>query len=485
MRRTAAGWSHEAFKRTACANDLFECSPALANRAYTCRVRISWLLFLGGLLACAPSPPPPPAGWSVARGFIRDPQGRAVVLRGANVSGRHKTSPYLDFHAASDFTRMREAWGMNAVRFLVSWAALEPEKDRIDTAYLDAVAARVKLATDAGLLVFVDFHQDLYGIGFSGGNGAPRWTCDEAQYTAYQPTSPWFFNYLSPQVISCFDGFWKSRELQAHYAEAWRRVAARLKDNPHWIGFDPMNEPYWGSIAFDAFEEKRLGPLYKQVIDAVRAERPDALAFLEPAASRNLGFASRLPPLAVPNVIYAPHSYDSEAEQGKGFDDVRRKALVDNITALWAEAKRLEAALVLGEYGGFAAEPGIGEYMGAQYAASGSFAAGAIYWHYGKDDGYGLLAADGAEKPALLDAVARPFPERTAGEPVAFSFDAARRAFHYEFIPAKGTTVISIPTRTWPAGYAVACGGCTFRKVARGLEVDTTASGSNVVLDLQ
>ena len=120
------------------------------------------------LLSCVPPAPPPPATFSVARGFIRDPQGRAVILRGANVSGRHKEPPYFDFHGADDFARMRRDWGMNSVRFLVSWAALEPVRDAYDDAYLDEVARRVKLATDAGLLVFADLHQDLYGVGFLG-----------------------------------------------------------------------------------------------------------------------------------------------------------------------------------------------------------------------------------------------------------------------------------------------------------------------------
>jgi endoglycosylceramidase len=427
-----------------------------------------------------PPAAPAPQGWSVSRGFIRDPEGRAVVLRGANVSGRHKDPPYFDFHGAADYARMREQWGMNAVRFLVSWAALEPEKDQYDAKYLDAVAEHVKLATDAGLWVFLDMHQDLYGPGFVGGNGAPKWTCDAATYAAYQPTSPWFFNYLAQPVIACFDGFWKSRELQSHYVEAWRRLAARLKDNPGVIGFDPMNEPYWGSFDFAVFEEKRLAPLYLQVIAAVRSEQPNALAFVEPASSRNLGFASKLPPLGVANVVYTPHSYDADAEQGNGFDEAHRQKLTDNIAALAAEAKALDAALVLGEYGGIASAPGISDYMGAQYGATGARSAGAMYYDYAANDSYALLEADGGEKVVLLDAVARPFPSQVAGEPLGFSFDAASKTFRFSYRPVKGTTVISVPPRTWPGGYSIDCGGCPAKKTAHGVELETAGPGTDV-----
>jgi endoglycosylceramidase len=420
-------------------------------------VRQTALLLAVGLVACAPAALPPPSSFTVARGFIRDPQGRAVILRGANVSGRHKRAPYFDFHGADDYARMRREWGMNAVRFLVSWAALEPTRDAWDDAYLDEVARRVRLATDAGLLVFVDLHQDLYGVGFSAGNGMPRWTCAEANYASFVPTEPWFLNYTSAEVSGCFDGFWKSRDLQGKYAAAWGRIAARLADTPGWIGFDPMNEPYWGSIPPDVLESTRLPALYRDVIAAVRAHRPDALAFLQPAASRNLGLPTRLPVFDEGGIVYAPHAYDGDAEQGLGFDPSRRQRFIDTVAELRAEADALGAALVLGEYGAQAANPGTVEYMDAAYDAAGLARAGALYWEYGKDDGYALLASDGSPKEALLSAVARPFPERVAGEPGPWSSDGT--TFQFTFTPdldVEAPTLLSLP-----AGRFVAtCEGC-------------------------
>lgn len=443
------------------------------------------LALLLALAACSPkAPPPPPKGFTVERGFIRDPQGRAVILRGANVSGQHKHPPYFDFHGAADFARMRSGWGLNAVRFLVEWAAVEPQRDAYDDAYLDEVARRVKLATDAGLLVFVDLHQDVYGEGF-GDNGAPRWTCDAANYAAYAPTTPWFLNYLSPQVTACFDAFWRSKDLQAKYLAAWTRVATRLKDDPGFLGVDPMNEPYWGSLAPDAFEQVRLAPLHVSVANAVRAQKADLLLFAEPAASRNLGLASKLPPLSVGGVVYAPHSYDGDAERGLGFDPSRRALLIDNVVKLKAEAEVLGAALVLGEYGGVAANPGISEYMDATYAATGQVAGGAMYWHYGKDDGYGLLTPDGGAKPALLAAVARPYPERTAGEPLGYSVDGGTFTASWKPDPAvTAPTVIAVPTETWPAGFGVQCTGCTATVLEGRVELTATPGAAEAAVTL-
>ena len=431
------------------------------------------------LLSCTGAPGPAPS-WSVKAGFIRDPEGRAVILRGANVSGRHKTPPHFDFHGPSDWARMRGEWGMNAVRFLVSWAALEPERGVYDDAYVAEVARRVREASDAGLLVVVDMHQDLYGLGFPGGNGAPAWTCDAAHYAAYQPVSPWFFNYLNPEVIACVDGFWRSRDdLQVHLADGWGRLAAALADIDGFLGFDPLNEPFWGSVGYDIFEEKRLHPFYRSVIAQVRAHKPSALAFVEPASSRNLGLASHLPPFEEPGIVYAPHAYDPDAESGRGFDPARREAIAANVKGLRDEADALGAALVLGEYGGQAAHPGISEYMDAVYAAAASQHAGALYWEWTQGSGYALVAADGGVKPGLHEAVVRPYPERTAGTPVELSFEPVGRVFRYRWRPdpqVQAPTLISIPSGTWPGGFDATCTGCEAK--AEGLRLRLTSSGA-------
>jgi endoglycosylceramidase len=433
-------------------------------------------LIIGFLFcACAPPTPAPTPRWSVKDSFIRDPEGRAVILRGANVSGRHKEPPYFDFHSTAEFEAMRNDWGMNSVRFLVEWAAIEPERGVYDEVYLDEVAKRVRQASDAGLLVFVDMHQDLYGEGFAGGNGAPKWTCDASHYAAYTPTTPWFLNYVNREIMACVDGFWTSRDLQAHYVESWKRLAQKVAAIPNCIGFDPMNEPFWGNTAYDIFEEKRVAPLYKQIIAVVRETRSDSLAFLEPGSSRNLGLASNLPRFSEPDVVYAPHAYDTQAESGMGFDSSRRAAILQNVALLKEEADKLGAALVLGEYGGMAQHPGIGEYMDAVYAASGTVTAGALYWDYGKNDSYALLAADGSEKPELLAAVVRPFPERVAGRPLEFSFDAASEVFKFRYTPdtkVTAPTLVSLPTkfRDWNA----TCEGCEVEKEERQLRVTRT-----------
>src|SRR2546426_642713 len=84
-------------------------------------------LVLGSVLvivacACTPSPTKHDAPY-VAGGQLHDPDGRVVILRGANLANAHKGSPYFGFHGPDDFVRLRRDLGMSSIRLLMTWAA--------------------------------------------------------------------------------------------------------------------------------------------------------------------------------------------------------------------------------------------------------------------------------------------------------------------------------------------------------------------------
>jgi endoglycosylceramidase len=437
-----------------------------------------------------PTPIPAPSGYHVSSGFLRDPQGRALLLRGMNLGGQ-KVAPYLDFETLPDYQRVRDAWGMNVVRFIMPWAAVEPKEGVYDDAYLDEIAKRMDWARKAGIYVVLDMHQDVYGEGFAsgGGDGAPLWSCDAASYKSFVPNpTKWFLNNLSPEVTGCWDHFWKTDSLRAHYVEAWRRVAKRLSGYDDVVlGFDPMNEPYWGSSSLFSFEADLLQPLYDDVVAAVRGERPAWIAFLEPGSNRNVGIATSLVPFSYPDVVYSPHSYDRDAESGLGFDAAHRAAVIQNAADLAGEAKMLGAGLWVGEYGGMSDSPGITDYMDAEYAAFAAVAAGTTYWSYSKGGSYSVLDENGVEKKTLLAALVRPWPERVAGAPVSYGFDASTGTFTltYQPDPAIGApTVIRVPERAYPNGYKVECGGCTTERAPGELRVVKPQAGASVTVTL-
>ncbi len=413
-------------------------------------------------------------GYHVCGDQLRDADGRALVLRGVNFAGSHKQAPYTDPFGPADFAQLR-AWGFTSLRFITTWDAIEPTRGGYDDAYLDTIATRMDWARDAGLVAILDMHQDVFGVGF-GFDGAPRWTCDESHYTAFVARDPWPLNYTDPNVIACFDKLWSDDALQADFAAMWRHVAERLGDKEAIVGFDPINEPHWGSHGVATFERDTLQPFYARVIAEVRAVAPHWVVFAEPGSSRNLGFATSLQPFAEVDVVYAPHLYDNTAETSGAFDPAHRADILANASDLRREADTLGTAMWIGEYGGQGSDPGIGDYMGAIYDGAAAAFAGTTYWAYGRGGGYDLFDPSGNEVTPLLDAIVRPSPSRIAGEPRAWSYDAASRTLVVTWKPA-GTapTVLLAPARVYPQGVHVAC-DCTVELV--GDEVHLTATGS-------
>jgi endoglycosylceramidase len=427
------------------------------------------------ITACGDDPEPAElctGAWHVCGGHLRDADGRAVILRGMNVG--KKESPYLDFHAEADFARMRTEWGMNAMRFYVTWAAVEPTQGVYDDAFLAQVRTRLDWAAAHDIDVILDLHQDVYGEGF-GFDGAPRWTCAEEHYTAFVPSSPWPLNYLDANVKACFDELWDNPVKGEAHAAVWRHIAEQLGDHPAVIGFDVINEPHWGGGDVFTFERDRLQPFYDRDVAAVRAVAPHWVAFLEPGSNRNIGFPTSLQPFAYDDVVYAPHAYDASAETGQGFDAERRQAFVDNVAALRTEADALGTALWIGEYGGLGTDPGIGPYMDAAYDAASAVAGSSMYWAYSNNGGYSVLDGAGNEVTAITDAIVRPYPSRVAGTPVDWTHDEAAHTLTLRYRPdprITAPTEIIVPPRISAAPTAT-CDGCIVEQRGDTLTVTT------------
>ena len=294
----------------------------------------------------------------VEGGKFRDAYGREVTLRGFNVSGTAKLAENrgLPFatkaEAATSARAMKDLTGANAVRFLVTWAWVEPEPGRIDHAYLDRVTEQISAFTDEDIHVYLDFHQDLYSRhlfnpdSWYTGDGAPAWVVQAGGYPEESCGAcvHWGQNMKNNRAVTdaTYD-FWHNREVPTangpvKIRDAFVRQAGEtlkhLKRNlstsafQKILGLDPINEPYAGRYDTGqdgtTWERDLLWPFYQQVRQEMdNAGWADKAAFVEPLVfwNQNVSFFAEPGGLTkVPNLgnryVFNAHFYDGLAQSG-------------------------------------------------------------------------------------------------------------------------------------------------------------------------
>ena len=218
--------------------------------------------------------------------WILDGQGRVLILHGVNLADgcKDRSAGFLPRQTKEEILGLRKS-GFNSVRYLIIWEAVEPEPGRYDEAYLNQVAERLAWCKEAGLRVILDMHQDLYSSKFSA-DGAPHWACLDDGIPFTVTPGGWFMNYSAPAVIRSFDNFWANAPgpggvgIQDRYVAAWQRLAVRFKDDPNIIGYDVMNEPFFGSSVLGCYLSTFL---------AAKSELAQAGASLATMSSAPLG----------------------------------------------------------------------------------------------------------------------------------------------------------------------------------------------------
>ena len=183
--------------------------------------------------------------------------GKQVLFNGINVVCKDRAQGYIFPDLEKSF-RAFERMGFNLIRFGIFWDGVEPEPGKYDMEYLSRVRDTIGLAEKYGLYVIVDMHQDLFARKFI--DGAPDWaTLDEG---AYHPEgcTMWYDAYLqSEAIIRAADNFWADKAAEdgrgvlTHYEKMWERIAQYLDCCENIIGWEPMNEPFMGSLARNAF----------------------------------------------------------------------------------------------------------------------------------------------------------------------------------------------------------------------------------------
>lgn len=399
----------------------------------------------------------------VEQGRLVDAQGADIVLRGFNLSQRHKLPPFRANEDPALFTRLK-AVGTNAVRLQFNWEAFEPEPGRYDESYLDHYAGVVARAQAAGVYVIVDIHQDAFSRWTLNGcgEGFPKWAIPPGTPTAEPDNGAkcagWPFQAVIFQrgtLNRAFDAFMQPGNFaRERYMQVLERLATRFASSPNVIGYEPLNEPM-GSTAM-------LVQLYRDAAARVRAIDPSAILFLDSEIWTGSGLEdTKLPNPGIANIVFAPHYYDALIYL-KAWSGLRYEWLAARNRAL---ARQWGAAVLLGEFGAppSAIAPA---YIKQVYDDLDRFGESGTQWSYTPEWNPKDLDGWNREDLSVVDDqgrwrhnfAPRPHVPRTAGPRGTWTqrdallwFSPASIGYRWQHDPAKGQTEVFIPATHLPA----------------------------------
>jgi endoglycosylceramidase len=387
------------------------------------------------------------------------------MLHGVNMV--EKSPPY--YPSAAGFGEDDATWiehhGFNVVRLGVLPTGLMPQPGRIDTAYLEHLAATVDVLARHHVYVLFDFHQDGWGPSI-GDDGFPSWMTLTRGAVNSHTTFPLYYA-TNPAIQQAFQSFWddaagpRGTHLQDRFGAMLRALGSRFATDPNVLGYDVFNEPWpgttWSGCVNDpngcpALERRELDTFYAAMSRALRTVDRKHLLFVEPFVLFNFGESKTH--LALPGRDPASglsfHVY--------ALDTAHEPKVIANAEA-WS--RTTTGALLSTEWGATTDAGTITRQAGELDEALVPW----IFWSYdavvsdlSRPPGVGSFPA------AAATALARPYPSIIAGTPTASTFDAVTRTLTFSWsttrpaggrAPSGTVTAFEVPAAAYPRGYAV------------------------------
>lgn len=426
--------------------------------------------------------------------WLTDAQGRVVFLHGVNMIS--KFPPYQP--AALGFDQDDLAYlagqGFNSIRLGFIWKGYEPEPGQYNEAYLDSLFKTAQQASDAGLWVLFDFHQDMWNERYNG-EGAPDWAAVDDGLPAL-PDIGFPGNYFVMLAMwRAYDHFLANdagkdgRPMVDAFAAAWHRVALRMRGVTRLQGYDIWNEPFPGSslaacanplgCVDDA--DARLSRVEKQTAQAIRAADPDHLIYYEPFLTFNDGADTKITGIDDPNAGMSFHVYCLANTPGLPavpgtsalcglaeqlvFTNADQHSAATRDTAMVTEFGATDDLSVLERVANLADT----NLMSWQYWAWWNHDVCCARPNEGIIRDIGQPPTPDNLKQDKLDVLVRPYPLAVAGTPTAFGFDRSSKTFHLDYSTERvdgagrfsesALTVVYVPVRQYPNGYQVQLSG--------------------------
>ncbi|WP_329579993.1 glycoside hydrolase family 5 protein [Kitasatospora sp. NBC_01250] len=386
------------------------------------------------------------------RVLFTDRSGRVLEPRGFDLDKYDETTE-ADLRSIADR-------GFTLIRVAVSWDRLEPARGHDDQAELAKLQRLLGWADSYGLLAVIDFHQDVYGPAFGGGDrGIPPWATRDDGLPFVPDPNDWFAGYFQPAVQAAFRHLYDDADLRRWQAEFYTHLATELRGHRSLLGYDLFNEPF-GPVDGDPsdpavlaaasaqLEQGRLAAMYQRLIGAIRAVDQRSWLFVEPTVLVGEGVPTRLPGFTdprpgPPRLGYAPHFYDTAVEDGADWNPA--DGFIASYTAAistYPSAHRMP--LLVGEWGPpNSRTPGNTELVRQQIAAMAGFASAWTMWYWCQGDGgYCALGTDAAPAPGDGPAFG-PYAPVLAGRPEHESWAAG--SYTVTFRADGGWTELAAP----------------------------------------
>jgi len=230
----------------------------------------------------------------VENGHFVDEDGRVMLFRGINSVIKH--FPWYDWAMLDPARHQQMAeWGFNAIRLGSMWSGVEPQEGVVNETYIGVLKDIVSGLSDNGIYSYLDMHQDVL-TEKAGYAGVPGWLSSKFE----PPTHPypwpmyntsgyttWACGYFTQEITNGFQQLYDNHKQE--FANFWRQMAQRFKNNPAILGYELMNEPWTGDLYQDAslilpgkagFE--LLEPFYNAASDAIREVDDETIIFWEP-----------------------------------------------------------------------------------------------------------------------------------------------------------------------------------------------------------
>ncbi|MCC6806098.1 MAG: cellulase family glycosylhydrolase [Deltaproteobacteria bacterium] len=393
---------------------------------------------------------PTPAPLHADGPYFKDELGRVVLLRGVNVAGDSKVPPFMTITDASQLDPL-PGFGLNVVRLLFTWEAFEPSPCTYDEAYLAYFERVTSWAGARGLYVIVDFHQDAFSrFSIDGcGEGFPEWAVLSSLPT-HAPDNgraceAWGIKMVFDSThLDTWTAFHRDLEgARTRFLAMVSRVAARMSSHPNVIGYDVLNEP-WG-------QSYELHALFEDIGTAIRAQDPERILFIPPQALGSSGAANIVPRVSHTNIAHSPHYYDAAIVVFKAWHGAGVGPPLDGMLQT---ATEWNAPMLLAEFGAGVSIGSAAAYIEAFYAWLDERFVSGTQWNYtpgwtaDRKDGwntedFSITGAGLALRKELF--TPRPYPQKTAGVPIAFRRHGRGFTYRWTHDPSLGATEIFAP----------------------------------------